>query len=265
MPLLTDKTRQNTVLIHVIVWMIILISISVLIFFLGNEKNDGFGYIVLQAITGFGIVLIPTIYFNTGILIPRLLTRKKYIYYVLSVVALAFVWGPIAVFLENWTDHELFHDDAEPVTSLAPGVYIVLLVILLSSLVNLSYKWFLQLNAITRMENERLNIELSLLRSQINPHFFFNTLNNLYSLSLENSAETPGVILKLSEMMRYTIYDCKSSRVPVNSEVQYLHPKDGVFPEKLNEGRVGVGNVDHSIGKNLQPVNVKFTGKNTFG
>jgi len=46
--------------------------------------------------------------------------------------------------------------------------------------------------------------------------------------------------------------------------VQYLHPKDGVFPEKLNEGRIGVGNIGHSIGKNPQPVNVKFTGKRTY-
>ena len=63
----------------------------------------------------------------------------------------------------------------------------------------------------------------------------------------------------------FKISDYKIYRIFPNSEVQYLHPKDGVFPEKLNEGRVGVGNVDHSIGKNLQPVNVKFTGKNTFG
>jgi len=62
----------------------------------------------------------------------------------------------------------------------------------------------------------------------------------------------------------FKINDYKIYRIFPNSEVQYLHPKDGVFPEKLNEGRVGVGNVMHSIGKNEQPVNVKFTGKNTF-
>ena len=56
----------------------------------------------------------------------------------------------------------------------------------------------------------------------------------------------------------------KIYRIFPNSEVQYLHPKDGVFPEKLNAGRIGIGNVMHSIGKNAQPVNVKFTGKNTF-
>jgi photosystem I subunit 2 len=63
----------------------------------------------------------------------------------------------------------------------------------------------------------------------------------------------------------FKINDYKIYRIFPNSEVQYLHPKDGVFPEKLNDGRVGVGNVDHSIGKNVQPVDVKFTGKNTFG
>ena len=62
----------------------------------------------------------------------------------------------------------------------------------------------------------------------------------------------------------FKISDYKIYRIFPNSEVQYLHPKDGVFPEKLNEGRIGVGNVGHSIGKNPQPVNVKFTGKNTF-
>ena len=62
----------------------------------------------------------------------------------------------------------------------------------------------------------------------------------------------------------FKINDYKIYRVFPNSEVQYLHPKDGVFPEKLNEGRVGVGNIGHSIGKNPQPVDVKFTGKRTF-
>ena len=62
----------------------------------------------------------------------------------------------------------------------------------------------------------------------------------------------------------FKISDYKIYRIFPNSEVQYLHHKDGVFPEKLNEGRVGVGNIGHSIGKNPQPVNVKFTGKNTF-
>jgi photosystem I subunit 2 len=72
--------------------------------------------------------------------------------------------------------------------------------------------------------------------------------------------------LALSTQLRtlFKINDYKIYRIFPNSEVQYLHPKDGVFPEKINQGRVGVGNVMHSIGKNPQPVSVKFTGKATY-
>ena len=67
-----------------------------------------------------------------------------------------------------------------------------------------------------------------------------------------------------TQLRTFKINDYKIYRIFPNSEVQFLHPKDGVFPEKLNEGRIGVGNIGHSIGKNPQPVNVKFTGKRTF-
>lgn len=63
---------------------------------------------------------------------------------------------------------------------------------------------------------------------------------------------------------KFKITDFKIYRVFPSGEVQYLHPKDGVFPEKVNKGREGVGNIDHSIGKNPNPISVKFTGKATY-
>nr|ARO91118.1 photosystem I reaction center subunit II [Flintiella sanguinaria] len=62
----------------------------------------------------------------------------------------------------------------------------------------------------------------------------------------------------------FKISDYKIYRIFPNGEVQYLHPKDGVFPEKVNQGRIGVNNVGRSIGKNPNPINSKFTGKQTF-
>lgn len=62
----------------------------------------------------------------------------------------------------------------------------------------------------------------------------------------------------------FKIKDFKIYRIFPSGEVQYLHPKDGVFPEKVNAGRVGVGNIQHSIGKNSEPVSKKFTGQNTY-
>lgn len=64
--------------------------------------------------------------------------------------------------------------------------------------------------------------ELALLKSQINPHFFFNTLNNLYGLVVEKSDDAPGVVLKLSDMMRYTIYEGREEVVPLKDEIRYL-------------------------------------------
>jgi LytS/YehU family sensor histidine kinase len=72
------------------------------------------------------------------------------------------------------------------------------------------------------MESKKVKAELSLLKSQINPHFFFNTLNNLYGLTVEKSDDAPDVVLKLSEMMRYTIYMGKEDVVPLKEEITFL-------------------------------------------
>lgn len=78
------------------------------------------------------------------------------------------------------------------------------------------------INKTVRLKNEQTQAELLHLRSQLNPHFFFNTLNNLYGLTIKNSKQAPEVILKLSEIMRYTIYQGEKSRVSIKDEISYL-------------------------------------------
>ena len=73
-----------------------------------------------------------------------------------------------------------------------------------------------------QLKNDKNEAELMLLKSKIDPHFFFNTLNNLYGLAIEKSDDTPKVILKLSEIMRYTIYEGENDRVALKDEVSYL-------------------------------------------
>ena len=81
---------------------------------------------------------------------------------------------------------------------------------------------FQQWKWLKTLESKKSKAELSLLKSQINPHFFFNTLNNLYGLTVEKSDDAPNVVLKLSDMMRYTIYMGKEDLVPLKDEVDYL-------------------------------------------
>lgn len=79
------------------------------------------------------------------------------------------------------------------------------------------WKW------VENIKAEKSKTELSLLRTQINPHFFFNTLNNLYALTVKNSEQAPDVILKLSDMMRYTIYEGEKETVNLGDEIEYLN------------------------------------------
>jgi sensor histidine kinase YesM len=72
------------------------------------------------------------------------------------------------------------------------------------------------------LEVEKLNLEKDFLKAQLNPHFLFNTLNNLYGLSLRKDDQTPEVITQLSEMMRYTLYESNADLVPLEKELQYL-------------------------------------------
>ena len=78
------------------------------------------------------------------------------------------------------------------------------------------WKW------VKSMKAGKREAELGLLRSQINPHFFFNTLNNLYALTITKSDQAPEVILKLSDMMRYTIYEGEKETVKLLDEITYL-------------------------------------------
>jgi len=97
------------------------------------------------------------------------------------------------------------------------GIYFTALPVVMLIWIYSQWKWFQEL------KSEKTKAELALLKNQINPHFFFNTLNNLYGLTVEKSDNAPQVVLKLSEMMRYTIYEGKKDWVSLHSEYLYLN------------------------------------------
>ncbi|MBE9467478.1 MAG: histidine kinase [Bacteroidetes bacterium] len=72
------------------------------------------------------------------------------------------------------------------------------------------------------LNKEKLETELKLLKAQINPHFIFNALNNIYSLTYMRAKNAPEAVLKLSEMLRYVFYDCSKERVFLSSEIKYI-------------------------------------------
>jgi LytS/YehU family sensor histidine kinase len=94
--------------------------------------------------------------------------------------------------------------------------------------------WLKGQNQKQELRNETLQSELKFLKSQINPHFLFNTLNSLYALTLKKSDLAPEIVLRLSEMMRYMLYECNEKQVPLEKEVNYL--MNYLELEKLRHG-----------------------------
>ncbi|PKV51277.1 GHKL domain-containing protein [Aquimarina sp. MAR_2010_214] len=223
MKIQTLDTRKKNILIHVLVLFTIILI--VVFSFVISDKNpftlSSLTTYFLQVTTSFLLLIAPPVYFNIYWIIPRYLVKKRYFIYIVLLLITIIGWGYIIGYSEPLMDQYWFN---QPDQEMAPesGITGMIVIILVSTLLNLSYRWFIQLSKINQIENDRLHLELSLLKNQINPHFFFNTLNNLYALSLEKSDKTPSLILKLSEIMRYTIYDCKEPRVSIGGEVTYL-------------------------------------------
>ena len=99
---------------------------------------------------------------------------------------------------------------------------ITLFIVFFVGMLRFAVDWFEFEARKKEVENERLTAELNFLKAQINPHFLFNTLNNLYYLAYTKSENTTEVIAKLSQMMRYMIYDSNHPRVLLNKEIEYM-------------------------------------------
>lgn len=81
---------------------------------------------------------------------------------------------------------------------------------------------FEQQHRVNTLETEKLKLELSQLKAQLQPHFFFNTINNMYALSVQHSPQTPKMINDLSGIMRYILYDARNERVPLQQEIDFI-------------------------------------------
>lgn len=142
--------------------------------------------------------------------------NKKW--FVAALIAIAFVpiiITALEVVFTN-TNSVVFLGNYNPkVGILVISYYIFLLVLGVFWIIN-------QLVAVNRLKNEQAKAELMLLKSQVNPHFFFNMLNNLYGLVAIDAGKARELILKLSDMMRYSIYEGEKGAVTLKEEISYL-------------------------------------------
>ena len=110
-------------------------------------------------------------------------------------------------------------------------IRLIIIFFIYSLLIRLAINWYENQKLQADFINQKQISELALLRSQVNPHFFFNTLNNIYSLVYQKSDDAPEAVMKLSSIMRYMLYDATTDKVLLEKEVEYL--KSFIELEKL--------------------------------
>jgi two-component system LytT family sensor kinase len=181
---------------------------------------------LLVTFVGYGIINIGLFYLNYLVYIPNYLNRKyykKYVFVLLfTIIAIGFLkYGLGTVFHQ----HILTGRNGRVISFTSyfiSACFTTIVFSLLSLLLHFTVDWFLNERIQRDLENQRLTAELALLKSQINPHFLFNSLNSIYSLAYQRANNTPEAILKLSEIMRYMLYECNDNKVDLANELQYL-------------------------------------------
>jgi hypothetical protein len=176
-------------------------------------------------------------YANYFFFLPRFLERKKIGRYLLE-FALPFVLlMVIRVHLQRYMvdgyTHKVdyFYSNTFIITDAATTLFIVIFV----GMLWFAKDWFEFEARKKEVENEKLTAELTFLKAQINPHFLFNTLNNLYYLAYSKSEHTTEIIAKLSQMMRYMIYDSNHPKVLLSREIEYMQNYISLERLRLND------------------------------
>jgi two-component system, LytTR family, sensor kinase len=200
-----------------------------------NDKNYA---TFLSALYNLPLVIAVT-YYTINVSIDRFYLREKYGLFWLSLLCSLFVSGVIRRYvLFRFSYPMLFPDklneDLWFFPKMVMGAVNVHLIAGVGAMIFLLGKWMEQQHVSERLMKEKLAAQLELLKSQVQPHFIFNTLNNIYMLSLKGSPQTSDMIYRLSALLSYMLYDAKEKTIPVEKEIDYI--KNYINLEKIRYG-----------------------------
>lgn len=221
--------RRYRVMFHVVFWAGMVIYEVLIWGLVDNKYGEKLNTSLLELPIKIGAT-----YFTLYFLIDRFLVKGKYTQFTILLVLSMAGFGIILRALNYYFIYPVYYPEGMSMSMLfLPKVLISVFVIF--SLVAIAASFHLirhyyqhqqasQLleRAAQQLEKEKLSAELKLLKSQINPHFLFNTLNNLYVLTLNNSGKAPDMIHKLSQLMSYMLYDSNQPEVPLEMEIKYI-------------------------------------------
>ena len=225
---------SSTLLRHSLFWLGYILYLA---FSTNLYQQEVLTFSLPPALLTFLPVAIALTYLNLYVCLPHYYYSGRYVAYVFSVLLVLVIGGLIERYffyaiwnpsLPNVSGHPrplaVYWQPVLILRNIGKFYPLIVLTTLLKLMRN-AYKHEAQLRA---LEREKFTAELSLLKAQINPHFFFNTLNSLYGLTLKGSDQASGVVLRLSELMQYMLYETRANQVLLRDEIRHLENYIGI-------------------------------------
>lgn len=242
------QKKRNLLALHVLFWVIYILlwALKDLAFhnnFLGNIRTN-----ILT-----GITYIPFVYFNLFYLMPRLLFKGKYWQYLSVVLPGILLMTLFSVFFHFWLFAE-FYDGTKRVAlffiSLEGQAVIIseiFMLITFSMTLYLLQQWYQKERLARELQKQKLETELNLLKSQVNPHFLFNALNSIFVMMDRDVKKSRNMIVQLSDVLSHQIYETQKGEVLLQTEVDNL--KNYIEIERTRHGELA--DIQVSIQDNL--------------
>jgi two-component system LytT family sensor kinase len=264
-----SKSKLVTILIQILIWAVFGL---VFIFYQPFLSSIDIPYqFWVKQITILSM-LVAAFYINSQVLVPHFLLKNRTGYYFLFIVVIIVGIVFLTGWVDNWLNLHQLIDDAfhkhwdkdgeikERHGRPKPGkrsngidtftITITALVLGISTSITTIQKWQKDRQERQELEQDKVTSELSFLKAQINPHFFFNTLNNIYALTQINADVAGKAIHQLSRMMRYLLYDTQQAQTLLSQEIAFV--KDYISLMQLRLTDVVKVNID--MPQNLQDV-----------
>ncbi|MEI6886599.1 MAG: histidine kinase, partial [Bacteroidota bacterium] len=235
MKALSLSSRKIEVLLYVLIWALVF---SVPYFSERGSGHPNWNNMVGHWVnlSGFLIIFLANVY----ILVPRLLLKKRYLNYfvLIAVLILLVIAAKIIIhpaFLQNVDPGMNFSTDRlrppdlnapeskPPFMVFADNLIICILIVGAGTTIKLMGKWLSEERLRMDAEKEQLKTNLALLRHQVSPHFFMNTLNNIHSLIEIDSEKAQDAVVRLSTLMRYLLYDSAQSTIELKKEIEFIN------------------------------------------
>jgi len=230
-----DNTQRYEIVFHILFWVIHFVYRLYLVgYSYTYDNNELYAQLLLLP------VRIGSTYFTIYFVLRRYLFQKRLIgflfWLIVSVIGTVFIHRIVLYEIIYSYAPQLNYDRSVfwDFKSITHSVIYIYPVVTLAVIIYVVHEWFKKEKLRLETQKEKLEAELKYLKNQINPHFLFNTINNIYSLVLEKSKKAPDALLKLSDMLNYLLYESNTDEIHLSKEIQNI--QDYIELEKFRYG-----------------------------